>query len=219
MSHLVPELFWISGSPPSWRVMLALAAKGIAFTSRRLDSAKGEHKSAAYLALNPRGQVPLLRIGNTTIRESVAIIAMLEHYWPEQPLFGHSPAESALIWQTVLDFEMNVRPSLATIAQILFRGEVSSRCEEFQAASNAAQSELDALENDFTNRTFAATNNLSAADCILYPTLAWTRRAIARTDQTATVQFLDHRLNIASWMSTIERLPFYAGTYPPHWVE
>jgi glutathione S-transferase len=55
------ELYFISGPPPCWTVMLALEIKGLAYGQRRLSNTKGEQKSADFLKLNPRGQVPVLR--------------------------------------------------------------------------------------------------------------------------------------------------------------
>ena len=37
------EVFWGSGSGPAWRVLLALAVKGVPYESRLLSFAKGEH--------------------------------------------------------------------------------------------------------------------------------------------------------------------------------
>jgi glutathione S-transferase len=53
-------LYWVSGSPPSWRVMLTLAMKQLPYRSERIDSASGALKAPAYLDINPRGQVPTL---------------------------------------------------------------------------------------------------------------------------------------------------------------
>lgn len=51
-------LFWGSGSPPCWRVMLALEEKGLSGYANKLVSFdKGEHKSEEILKWNPRGQV------------------------------------------------------------------------------------------------------------------------------------------------------------------
>jgi len=52
------ELYFISGSPPCWSVMLAMEIKGLDYTPRRLDNSKGEQKSDVFLAINPRGHVP-----------------------------------------------------------------------------------------------------------------------------------------------------------------
>ncbi|WP_323690371.1 glutathione S-transferase N-terminal domain-containing protein [Rhizobium sp. AN95] len=61
------ELYWISGSPYSWRVQLALEYKQVPYISRRLDTGKKENRSPEFLALNPRGKVPVLTTGGTAI--------------------------------------------------------------------------------------------------------------------------------------------------------
>ena len=50
------ELYWGSGSPFAWRVMLTLEVKGLKYESKLLEFSKGEHKTPAYLQLNPAGQ-------------------------------------------------------------------------------------------------------------------------------------------------------------------
>ena len=51
-------LLWGSGSPPCWRVMIALEEKGFSgYNQKLLSFDKMEHKSEEVLALNPRGQV------------------------------------------------------------------------------------------------------------------------------------------------------------------
>lgn len=54
----------------------------------RVDLARGEHKSQAYLALNPNGRVPTLVDGGRTLWESVAIMCHLaarsdSDLWPQ----------------------------------------------------------------------------------------------------------------------------------------
>ena len=39
-------IYWASGSCPSWRVLLMLEHKGLAYESRLLEFSKREHKSA-----------------------------------------------------------------------------------------------------------------------------------------------------------------------------
>jgi glutathione S-transferase len=50
----------IAVSPPSWAIQLALEVTGTAYDLHALDFAKGEHKAADFLALNPAGTVPAL---------------------------------------------------------------------------------------------------------------------------------------------------------------
>jgi hypothetical protein len=49
---IVMEIYWGSGSPFAWQVLLALEVKKIPYASRLLEFSKGQHKSPEYLALN-----------------------------------------------------------------------------------------------------------------------------------------------------------------------
>ena len=84
------ELYWGSGSPFAWRVMLTLEVNGLAYESRFLEFSKGEHQAPAYLQLNPRGKVPTLKDGDFVIYESLAIMSYLDRKYPDPPLFGEA---------------------------------------------------------------------------------------------------------------------------------
>jgi len=68
------DLYWGSGSPYSWRVLLALEYKRLTYTSHLLQFSKQEHKSPQMLAMNPRGRLPVLRDGDYVCFESLAIL-------------------------------------------------------------------------------------------------------------------------------------------------
>jgi glutathione S-transferase len=53
------EIFWGSGSPFSWRVLLGAEIKGLVYESRLLDFSKGHLKAPEFLQMNPRGRVPV----------------------------------------------------------------------------------------------------------------------------------------------------------------
>ena len=55
------DLWWGSGSPHSWRVMLALEHKRLPWTSHLLQLSRQDQKSPQMLAMNPRGRVPVPR--------------------------------------------------------------------------------------------------------------------------------------------------------------
>lgn len=51
-------LLWGSGSPPCWRVMIALEEKNLqGYNNKLLSFEKMEHKSQEVLDINARGQV------------------------------------------------------------------------------------------------------------------------------------------------------------------
>ena len=96
------DVYWGSGSPYSWRVLLALEHKGLAYTGHLLQLAMQEHKSPHMLALNPRGRVPVLKDGDYVVFESLAVLYYLDRKYPAQPLFGDSPEEGAVIMRVML---------------------------------------------------------------------------------------------------------------------
>jgi glutathione S-transferase len=47
------EIFWGSGSPYSWRVLLAAEFKRLKYESRLLEFSKGHLKTLEFLQMNP----------------------------------------------------------------------------------------------------------------------------------------------------------------------
>lgn len=98
-SHgLTPKLYYVNGSIPSWRVMMALYEKGIQFELVRLKvmSTPKETRLPNFLALNHRGKAPVFidvlpastpGVPPTIkVNESLAILQYLETYHTEKPL-------------------------------------------------------------------------------------------------------------------------------------
>jgi len=172
------ELYWIAGSPFSWRVLLGLTVKGIEYDSRLLEASKQEHKGDAYLALNPRGKVPALVDGDTVVYESVAILAYLERTNPELPLFGTTSAETGRVWQCVLETENYLRDAIMGVALPIYRGTADENADAVQANAKAIHSELKQIDRNLEADDYLAGDTLTAADLVLYP--------FARTLQRAT---------------------------------
>lgn len=81
------ELFTYYRSTSSYRVRIALALKGLDYQALPVNLLKGEQRGEAYLALNPQGRVPALRLDSGELLvQSPAIIEYLEEAFPETPL-------------------------------------------------------------------------------------------------------------------------------------
>ncbi|KAI5607625.1 glutathione S-transferase rho, partial [Silurus asotus] len=99
-------LFWGSGSPPCWRVMIALEEKNLqGFHHKLLSFDKGEHKSEEVMKLNPRGQLPVFKHGDVVINESMAVCMYLENQFQSQGtrLIPGDVKEQALVLQRVFE--------------------------------------------------------------------------------------------------------------------
>jgi len=115
------ELFWGSGSPFAWRVLLALEYKRLPYVSHVLQFSKQEHKSPQMLALNPRGRVPVLKDGDYVCFESLAILYYLDLKYPQPPIFGRTPEEAGTIMRVICEYQAYIEPRLTTIASGYFR--------------------------------------------------------------------------------------------------
>ncbi len=60
------------------RVELFLSLLGLPYESIDVDLANQQHKTPEFLAMNPLGQVPVLREGDLTLADSNAILVYLE---------------------------------------------------------------------------------------------------------------------------------------------
>lgn len=214
------ELFWFSGSPFAWRVQLALEVKGLRYESRLMERSKGEHKTPEYLALNPRGAVPTLRDGAVVVRESVAILAYLDRRYPEEPLFGRTPAEAAAVWQEVMESVAFVERFEEFILPFYF-GQAAAKEAQVRAVLPLIEGELDRLERTLAGSPWLAGATLSAADLSVYPFVRSLLRAAEKPDaarfEVGFVPMGARRPAVAAWMARIEALPGYQRTFPPHW--
>ena len=215
------ELFWISGSPFAWRVQLALAIHKINYVSHLLDASQGELKQPEYLALNPRGKVPLLKHGELLIRESLAILVYLDSLYPEWQLFGETSQDRVIIWQQVCEIENIIVPYLRQFIRPIFFGGLETKKDEVIEAAQKLNDEFSLLNDVLANKNWFAGDRLSAADIITYPLLKFIERAATR-DQAKELNldllpFAQKYPYLGKWVQKIEKIPGVEDTYPPHW--
>ncbi len=76
-------------SNASFAPHILLQELGVPFALQRVDRDQGEHKSPAYLALNPNGLIPVLVDGDLVLYEAAAICL---HLADTHPAAGLAPA-------------------------------------------------------------------------------------------------------------------------------
>jgi glutathione S-transferase len=215
------EVFWASGSPFSWRVLLALEVKRLPYESHLLSFSKGDNKTPAFLAMNPRGQVPVLRDGDDVVYESVAVLAYLDRKYPEPPLFGRTPGEAGQIWRAVCEQLAYVEPPAEAYYLPLYVGKTDEKAAEMRAAIPRVRAELARLEGVLADHEWLVGDRISAADLAAFPIVKSLERGASKPHagdfDLALLPLAQHYPALARWCARIQALPGYDRTYPPHW--
>lgn len=213
-------IYWGSGSPVSWRVLLALELKQLPYESHQLKLSEKEHRSADFLALSPRGTFPILRDGDRVIRDSLAILNYLESVHPEPPLLGRSPQEIAEIWRHIGEHENYLGDAVQTITRAFFRKAGVSDADALRKALDTTRTELQLLDAALVESDWLVGPRVTAADIVYYPTLhrllRASTKAIAQEHGLSTTPLADYPA-VAAWLACMRDLPGVHATYPPHW--
>ena len=220
------EIYWGSGSPNSWRVLLAAEALRLPYESKLLEFSKGEHRTPEFLALNPRGKVPVLRDGGFVLYESLAILQYLDRLG-SGALYGSTPREVAVTHRIIAEFECYVREPLTRVARhLLVAGGAPATpqtptVEQAVAANDAVRIELATLSGLLEKRQWLAGERFGAADAAIYPFARLLSRAVskaeARARELSLFPFFDAFPELDRWFARVEELPGYERTFPPHW--
>lgn len=215
------EIHWGSGSPYSWRVLLALEYKRIAYDSRPLQFSKQEHKSPQMLRMNPRGRVPVLKDGDYIVFESLACLLYLDRKYPDYPLFGTSAEEAGTIMRVICEYQAYAEQYLTQIVSAVFLDQLDEKAEEVTKAMHIVGGEARTIEGRLSQNDWLVGEQPSAADLTVFPGIMLLRRAMEKREAgDLRSRFLPMESTypaIARWIQRMEQLPGYDRTYPPHW--
>jgi len=219
------DVYWGSGSPFSWRVLLALEHKRLHYTNHLLQFSKQEHKSPQMLSLNFRGRVPVLKDGDYVVFESLAVLFYLDRKYPEPPLFGRSAEEAGVIMRVICEYQAYAEEHVMKIVNSFFvrTPGKSPKPDELAESMHRVASEARSIEARLSKSNWVVGESVSAADIIIFPSLQILLRTLARPEaRDLSSRFLPLQVNypaLSRWIERVEALPGYARTYPPHWRE
>jgi maleylacetoacetate isomerase len=84
-------------SSASYRVRIALNLKKVDYVIAARHLRRGEHRTPEFLALNPQGLLPVLKLADRSFTQSLAILEYLDEIQPEPPLLPSSPPARAIV--------------------------------------------------------------------------------------------------------------------------
>jgi glutathione S-transferase len=110
------ELYHHGSSACAAKVRFALAEKRLDWTGHYIDLMKGEQFAPDFLALNPKGVVPVLIHDGLVIPESTVICEYAEEAFPAHPIYPGDPHERAQVrlWTKAVDEELHPACSALT---------------------------------------------------------------------------------------------------------
>lgn len=213
-----PTVYWMSGSPFAWRVLLAAALKQVDVESKLLSFRAGDNKEPSFLAKSPRGKVPVLEHDGNVVRDSLAIIVYLDRAFPAVPLLGATAAEAATIWTMMLELDEAIGTPARRLARACFRNKVD--VDVHGPDVDALLAEFEAVERQLDGQEFVA-GAISGVDVLVYPSLMQLMHAsgfeAAAALPTKLSSFPQRFPLLFGWKKRLEARPGVRETYPPHW--
>ena len=215
------EVFWGSGSPYAWRVLLALEYKHLPYVSHLLQFSKQEHKSHEMLSLNPRGRVPVLKDGDYVCFESLAILYYLDLKYPQPPIFGGTPEEAGTIMRVICEYQAYIEPQVHIITRAVFTGAALGSDTITSATMHSVASEARTIEGRLSKSDWIVGDACSAVDLVIFPGIQLLKRALEKPGAAQlSSRFMPlevHYPALGGWLARVAALPGYERTYPPHW--
>ena len=182
----------------SFAVHAALEKIGQPFDLHKINLANGDHKTEAFLAMNPQGQVPILKHGDMTMTQAAAILLQLSEMHPEAALMPEPNSEDRSAALQALFFLSNsVHP---VFSRMFYPDRLSKESpKDVKAiAGEKIESLLEQYNQLFETQDFCSGNQAYAPDYYLFAMLNWLRMFNIG---------LDNYPNIKRFLGSMKALP------------
>jgi maleylacetoacetate isomerase len=192
--------YWRSSA--AWRVRLALGIKGLAFEQVAVNLVQGDQRSAAHLALNPQGLVPVLEVEGVALTQSLAIIEYLDEQHPDPPLLPADALGRARVRAAALTIAAEVHPLGNLRVQRWLKGELHADDAAVTRWLHHWMHEgLSSLEQFAAHHggDFLYGNTPGLADLCLVPQLYNARRFGLPLDAFPRLLAVEQRLAATAW--------------------
>uniref|UniRef100_A0A8P4G7K0 Glutathione S-transferase rho n=1 Tax=Dicentrarchus labrax TaxID=13489 RepID=A0A8P4G7K0_DICLA len=186
-------LLWGSGSPPCWRVMIALEEKNLqGYNQKLLSFEKMEHKSQEVMDMNPRGQSQFKSKGNKLIPDC--------------------PNEQALMYQRMFE-GLTLNQKMADVIYYNWKVPEGERHDSAVKRNREVLSaELKLWEGYLQKGSgcFLAGKNFSLADVAVYPSICYLFRFGLCEERYP---------KLAAYYNSLKDRPSIKTSWPPTWLE
>jgi glutathione S-transferase len=202
-THISPvTLYQHPKSGHCHKVVLFMHLIDVPYHAVTPDLSKGEHKSDAFIAMNPFGQIPVLVDGKNVVSDSNAILTYLANTYTEDPAqwLGKTSIEKAEIqrWFSISAGELAKGPAAARL-QFVFGATI----DEAKVLDTSVRL-LSTLERHLSQQDecYLVSNRLTAADIAMFSYIAHAPEGGLS---------LEEYPNINMWINNIESLASFVA--------
>jgi maleylacetoacetate isomerase len=184
------ELFNYFRSSASYRVRIALALKGLDYDYRAVHLARNEQLQESYTSVSASRLVPLLRDGEHSLTQSLAIIEYLDEIHPEPPLLPADALGRARVRSLALDIACEIHPlNNLRVLRYLTGSLKLSEEDKDRWYRHWVETGLEAVERQLAAAParFCHGDTPGLADCTLVPQIFNAQRFKCRLDHVPQV--------------------------------
>lgn len=197
------KLYMTEMSGNSFKVRVLCAMLGVSYENVRIDWENREHKSPAFLALNPRGQVPVMEIEGKIFWDSTAHLVYVARKFGGEAWLPSDPLEMAEVMQWLAFAQDEVQFGLQWARGVTV---YNRRPESLPGYLQDARKALDILEWQLsTTKDWLALGRPTLADIACYPYVKRAPEGGLPLSSYPTVE---------TWLARCEALPGWIAMDP-----
>ncbi len=192
------KLHYMPPSGNSYKVRILLSLLDVPHEKIVVDNKTREHKSAQFLAMNPRGEVPVLEIDGVYLWDSAACLVYLARQFGGDHWLPADPLQMAQVMQWVALAGSEIQFGLQYARRGLKQDRwTAGNLEQGQAISRVA---LNALEGRLNKNDWLALGRPTIADIACFPYVETAPQAkIALENYPAIVQWIERCKALPGW--------------------
>lgn len=197
------KLYMTEMSGNSFKIRVLCAMLGVDYENIRIDWENREHKSPAFLKLNPRGQVPVMEIEGKVFWDSTAHLVYIARKFGGEIWLPSDPLEMAEVMQWMAFAQDEVQFGLQWARGVaVYNRRPESRAGYLQDGKTA----LDLLEWHLAKTSgWLALGRVTVADIACYP-------YVKRAPEGGLS--LDPYPEVRAWLARCEALPGWISMDP-----
>jgi glutathione S-transferase len=200
----------------SYKVRLLLSFLGVEHEVVDVDLFQDEQHQPAYLAINPRGEVPALQDGDVLLRDSAAILVYVagRHgapaWWPQDPAGQAEVVEWLAFAASWVQYGVFTARALVSFG-IPANGLPPDFPESLEAARVRGTRSLEILDDHLAGREWLCGGRPTIADIAVFPYIALA--------PMGDIELTPYKA-VCAWIERFERLPGFipiAGLEDPRY--